>query len=162
MKKPALGMLAFIFLSAGVAWSQDAAAMSQMRPPTWRERYSSPRIESLRKEIASGRMTTEAFWQEVTKEGTPLVEPSKEGDKHQLVTFLWRGASETRSVLIVIDPFTAARPQDYLMQPVERSDVWHLTVRMPRGARFIYRVSVNGQDPEFLATSSWTPRWRTR
>ena len=110
----------------------------------------SPRIEALRKEIASGRATTEAFWQEVTKEGTPLVEPSKEGDKHQLVTFLWRGASETRSVLIVIDPFTAARPQDYLMQPVERSDVWHLTVRMPRGARFIYRVSVNDQAPGFF------------
>ena len=86
----------------------------------------------------------------MTKEGTPLVELSNERDKHQLVTFLWRGTSETRSVLIVIDPFTAARPQDYLMQPVERSDVWHLTVRMPRGARFIYRVSVNDQAPGFL------------
>ena len=45
----------------------------------------------------------------------------------------------------MIDPFTAARPQDYVMRRVERSDVWHLTVRMPRDARFIYRVSVNDQ-----------------
>ena len=42
MKKPALGMLAFIFLSAGVAWSQDAAAVNQLRPSTWRERYIEP------------------------------------------------------------------------------------------------------------------------
>ena len=109
MKKPALGMLAFIFLSAGVARSQDAAAVNQLRSSTWRERYSSPRVEALRRLIASGRATTDAFWSEVAKEGTPLIEPSNEQDKHQLVTFLWRGTSETRSVLVVIDPFTAAR-----------------------------------------------------
>ncbi len=144
MKKSVLGLVAFIFLHAGIAQPQDAAS-DQPSPSLWRERFSSPRIEALRKEIASGHATTEAFWQEVIKEGTPLIEPSKEGDRHQLVTFLWRGTSETRSVLIVIDPFTAARPQDYVMRRVERSDVWHLTVRMPRDARFIYRVSVNDQ-----------------
>ena len=83
MKTSALGVLAFIFLSAGVARSQDAA-VDQLRPSTWRERFSSPRIEALRKEIASGRATTEAFWQEVTKEGTPLIEPSKEGTSTSL------------------------------------------------------------------------------
>ena len=144
MKKSVPSLVAFMFLHAGIAQSQDAAP-DQLRPSSWRERFSSPRIETLRKEITIGRATTEAFWQEVTKEGTPLIEPSKEGDRHQLVTFLWRGTTETRSVLIVIDPFTAARPQDYVMRRVERSDVWHFTVRMPRDARFIYRVSVNDQ-----------------
>ena len=109
---------------------------------------SDTRARELRRcedKFASGGASTDAFWSEVAKEGTPLIEPSNEGDKHQLVTFLWRGTSETRSVLIVIDPFTAARPQDYVMRRVEHSDIWHLTVRMPRDARFIYRVSVNDQ-----------------
>jgi len=151
MKKAALSMLAFAFLHVGIAHPQDAAPVNQLRPSPWRERFSSPRIETLRKEIVAGRANTEAFWQEVTKEGTPLIEPSSAGDKHQLVTFLWRATSQTRSVLIVIDPFTYVRPQDYLMRRVAQSDVWHLTVRMPRGARFIYRVSLNDQlDPGFF------------
>ncbi len=133
------------FLSRRNRSSRKTPLPDQLRPSSWRERFSSPRIEALQKEIASGRTTTDAFWSEVTKEGTPLIEPSNERDKHQLVTFLWRGTPETRSVLVVIDPFTAARPQDYVMRRVERSDVWHLTVRMPRDARFIYRVSVNDQ-----------------
>ena len=100
MKKPALGMLAFILLSAGVAWSQGVAPVDQFRPSPWRERFSNPRIEALRKEIASGRATTDAFWSEVAKEGTPLIEPSNEGDKHQLLTFCGaahptRGASSS-------------------------------------------------------------------
>ena len=37
------------------------------------------------------------------------------------------------------------------MRRVGMTDVWYLTVRMPRGARFIYRVSLNSQlDPDFL------------
>lgn len=142
MKTGMLGMWAFVFLCAAAAQSQDLA-VDQLRPSSWRQRYSNPRVEALRKHIASGRGDTEEFWREASNDGTPLVAPSTEGDRHQLVTFLWRGASDTRRVLVVIDPFTAARPQDYLMQRVEESDVWHLTVRMPRGARFIYRMSVN-------------------
>src|SRR5688572_24397261 len=104
MKKSVLSLVAFALLHVGIAQAQDVP--DQLRPSAWRERFSSPRIETLRKEIASGRATTDAFWSEVAKEGTPLMEPSNEGDKHQLVTFLWRGTSQTRSVLVVIDPFT--------------------------------------------------------
>jgi enterochelin esterase-like enzyme len=150
MKTALLGMSALVFLHAGVARPEDAGLLDQPRPSTWRERYSSARVEALRREIASSRANTDAFWSEVAKEGTPLIEPSNEGDTHQLVTFLWRGAAETRNVLVVIDPFTAARPQDYMMGHLERSDVWHLTVRMPRDARFIYRVSVDQAGPRFF------------
>ena len=135
MKTAVLGMLAFVFLCAEIAYSHDAPPRDQLRQSSWRERYSSPRVEALRTHIASGLADTEAFWREVSRQGTPLVERSRKGDKHQLVTFLWRGGSETTRVLIAIDPFTAARPQDYAMERVDRSDVWHLTVRMPPGKR---------------------------
>jgi enterochelin esterase family protein len=156
MKKVVLGMSAFVFFCAGIAQAQGAGQFDQLRQSHWRERYWSARVETLRTKIASTPAAIDEFWREVAKEGTPLIEPSKEGNKHQLVTFLWRGTSETKSVLIVIDPFTAARPQDYLMHQLDRTDVWHLTVRMPRGARFIYRVSVNDSGAEFFGDLNLT------
>lgn len=150
MRRALFGMLVSVLLGAVDARSQDAALVERLRPSLWRERYSSARIDALRADITSGRAAADEFWRQVSKEGTPLVEPFTEGDRHQLVTFLWRGTSETRSVLVVIDPFTAARPQDYLLRRLEQSDVWYLTVRMPRGARFIYRLSVNSREPAFF------------
>ncbi len=47
MKKAVLGMSAFVFLYTGIAQSQDAAP-DQLRPSSWRERFSSPRVEALR------------------------------------------------------------------------------------------------------------------
>ena len=150
MRKVLLGIVWCLSLHAGIGQAQTSATDEQLRPSRWRERYPSARIEALREQIASGHASTDTFWAEVAKAGTPLVEPSDERDKHQLVTFLWRGTADTRSVLVVIDPFTAARPQDYAMRRVEQSDVWYLTVRMPRDARFIYRVSANQPAPDFF------------
>jgi enterochelin esterase-like enzyme len=151
MKNAVLGMLALVFFDAGTAQTQNARPVAQLRQSRWREHYSSARVEALRTHLASTPAALDAFWRQVAKEGTPLIEPARQEDQHQLVTFLWRGTSQTRSVQVVIDPFTAARPEDYLMRRVERSDVWHITVRMPRGARFIYRVSVNDQSgPDFF------------
>jgi len=150
MRRALFGMMACVLLCAVDAQSQDPAQVERLRPSPWRERYSSARIEALRASIASGRATTEEFWRQAGEEGTPLIEPSREGDSHQLVTFLWRGTPGTRSVLVAIDPFTAARPQDYLMRRLEQSDVWHLTVRMPRSARFIYRLAENTHETRYF------------
>jgi len=65
------------------------------------------------------------------------------GDKHHLVTFLWRGGTETRNVLVWLSDFGGVRPRDYLMRRLEQSDVWFLTVRLPRAARFLYWLSPN-------------------
>src|SRR5262249_45441003 len=98
--------------------------------------------ESLAKELANGT-TTEAFWQEVSKAGTPLVESLGPTAKHQLVTFLWRGTADTRNVLVLWDPYSWVSPQDYVMHRLAETDVWSLTIRVPRGARFIYQLSIN-------------------
>jgi len=114
-----------------------------VKPSAWRDKYTSQRIEALRKDVATGHVSTVAFWEDVSKQGTPLIEPSHEGDSHQLVTFVWRGTPNTHNVLVVSDPFTWVRPQDYLMKRVRNTDVWYLVLRLPRRARFAYRLSPN-------------------
>ena len=51
----------------------------------------SPRLARLAKDLRSGKKTSlSAFWAEIEKGGSPLVEPIPD-HKHQLVSFLWRG-----------------------------------------------------------------------
>jgi hypothetical protein len=53
--------------------------------------------------------------------------------------------------MVIMNPFSVFAPRDYLMTPLEGTDVWYLTMRVPRGARFIYQLSpndpVNGPTP---------------
>ena len=108
------------------------------------EQYASHRIAALRKQIASGRTDTEAFWKEVAATGTPLVEPVTNDSKQQLVTFLWRAVTETRNVLVVGSfQLGGSSPLDYAMHRLADTDVWYLTVRLPAGARFAYALSPN-------------------
>ena len=116
-------------------------AGQELIPSAWRERDRSPRIERLRADVASGLTNTDAFWSEVKATGTPLIEPL--GEKHALVTFLWRGAPDTRNVVVLLSDFAGVRPQDHMMRRLENSDVWFLTVRLPPAARFLYRLSPN-------------------
>jgi enterochelin esterase-like enzyme len=121
----------------------------ELTPSAWRERDPSPRIERLRKSLASGDANTDAFWAEIKASGTPLIEPL--GEKHSLVTFLWRGTPDTRNVVVFLSDFGGVRPQDHMMRSLGNSDVWFLTVRLPRGARFLYRLSPNNPlDNAFL------------
>jgi enterochelin esterase-like enzyme len=116
----------------------------RLKPQPWSDPYPSPRMEALRKQVASGQTSTELFWKQVTQEGTPLAEPFETDGKYQLVTFLWRGARETRNVL-VIGSFNVPRatPLDYAMHRLADTDVWYLTVKLPAGARFEYQLSPN-------------------
>jgi enterochelin esterase family protein len=129
-----------------LAWSgsviDPATPLAQeLQPSTWQAKYRSGRIDALKRQLASGMASTDAFWREVAAEGTPLVEPAESGDKHQILTFVWRGAEDTRNVLVVMNPFTLFAPRDYLMTRLVGTDVWYLTVRVPRGARFTYQLS---------------------
>jgi enterochelin esterase-like enzyme len=104
----------------------------------------SPRIDALRKQVASGNSDINAFWKQVTAEGTPLVESIEKDRQHQLVTFLWRGTSETRNVFPVGSfKIGGLYPLDYVFHQIPLTDVWYLTVRLPTGARFTYGLSEN-------------------
>ena len=115
----------------------------RLAPSARTDQYSSPTIEALRKEIAAGTSSTERFWADVARKGTPLVEPQGTDGKYQLVTFLWRGTSLTRNVVVLGPNWGSRTPADNSMQRLADTDVWYLTKRLPAGARFEYRLSPN-------------------
>lgn len=142
----------------------------RLKPKPWQDPNPSPRIEALRKQVASGNADIETFWKQVVTEGTPLVESIEKDPQHQLVTFLWRGTSETRNVFPIGSFKVGGRyPLDYVFHQIPLTDVWYLTVRLPTGARFTYGLSendpllFNGFQPERFATTQVDPlnphRW---
>ena len=116
----------------------------RFRPAAWTDPYPSPRIQALRQQIATERGNPETFWRQVAQEGTPLVEPFGTEGKYQLVTFLWRAKFETRNVL-VSGSFEVPKQNslDFAMHRLADTDVWYLTLKLPKGARFSYRLSPN-------------------
>ena len=108
------------------------------------EGFTAAKIAALRQQIASGDRSTVAFWKEIAAEGTPLIEPIKGDRAHQLVTFLWRGGRDTRNVLVIGSyKVGGGAVLENLMYRVAETDVWYLTVKLPRGARFTYVLSPN-------------------
>ncbi|QIL44880.1 DUF3327 domain-containing protein [Acidovorax sp. HDW3] len=94
----------------------------------------SPRLRALVRTLAEGGVT-EAFWAERAREGTPLVEPLPDGQA--LVTFLWRGNAQTRSVRLFGSPSGNHDP----LQQLGASDVWWASFAMPLSARLSYRLA---------------------
>jgi enterochelin esterase-like enzyme len=142
----------------------------RLKPKPWQDPNPSPRIDSLRKQVASGNADINAFWKQVAAEGTPLIESIENDPQHQLVTFLWRGTPETRNVFPVGSfKIGGLYPLDYVFHQIPLTDVWYLTVRLPTGARFTYGLSENdplvftGFQPERYATTQVDPlnphRW---
>jgi enterochelin esterase-like enzyme len=125
----------------------------RLRSQPVKEKFTSPRMAALRKDVESGNSGAVAkFWQEIEKQGTPLIEPFKDSPADALVTFLWRAKAETRNVLILWFPYTVAHPEDFEMVRLGETDVWYRTVKIRRGARFAYQLSPN--DPLTFDESS--------
>jgi len=121
---------------------EKLALDERLKPVLRADKYLSPRIEALRREIESGQRGTDGFWRHVEAEGTPIAESYGTDGKYQLVTLLWRGDAGTRNVLVT----SSLNPPSYLdpqMSHLPGSDVWYLTLKLPTGARFFYRFSIN-------------------
>jgi enterochelin esterase-like enzyme len=107
-----------------------------------RDAVPSPKIEAMRQQIESGNTNTTEFWNVAAKEGTPLVEPLD--PRYDIVTFLWRAQGDTRNVFL--NPsFRIPRWElpDYPLNHLGKSDIWYLTVPLPKGARFTYQLEPN-------------------
>ena len=113
---------------------------ARMRALPPRDALSSPRIEAIRKQIDSGNTSTASFWNAVAKEGTPLFEPLNE--RYELVTFLWRAEGDTRNVYVAASIELPGPPNNALHQ-LGNTDIWYLTMKVPKGARFTYGLEPN-------------------
>jgi enterochelin esterase-like enzyme len=107
---------------------------------SWRDEFPSPRIEAIRKQVQDGNTSTVSFWADVAKDGTPLVE--QYDARYDLVTFLWRAEGETRNVY-VRGSFAVPALSKYELHRVGTTDIWYMTARLPRGARFRYQMEPN-------------------
>ena len=105
--------------------------------------FASPRLSALTKELETGnRAALDTFWQDVTKQGAPLVEPIEGDDRQVLLTFLWRAKEETRNVVVV----GGVAGHDFSKNQMTRlleTDLWYRTYRVRNDARFTYNLSPN-------------------
>lgn len=115
---------------------------SRLAPP--KALHESPRIKLLRASLEAGKQeSVDVFWDEVKKQGAPIIEALPGDTQNMLVTFLWKGTPYTQNVIVLRLPYAAASPDDYLMQRLGETDVWYTTVVIDRKTRFEYTLAPN-------------------
>lgn len=92
-----------------------------------------PQLKRLQQALVQGQ-STEAFWQQVQQQGTPLVEPWEGGQL--LVTFLWRDQGN-HNVRLFGSPSGDHNP----LRKLGGSDVWWTSVVMDPRARLTYALA---------------------
>ena len=65
-------------------------------------------------------------------------------------------------MLVVWTPYSAQQPDDYKMTRLAESNLWYKTLRLPKGARFLYQLSPNdtltrAPNAQRFATSQFDP-----
>lgn len=77
------------------------------------------------------------FWKEMESVGTPLIEAIPGEADDRLVTFVWRGSPQTRSVFVQFD-WEVENP---FLSPLRDTGIWYLSVRLDRRVRTVYRFA---------------------
>ena len=104
----------------------------------------SPRLATLQDRLKSGdRRALTDFWKEISEQGAPMIEPAAGNEREVLVTILWRGKEDTRSVFVFQIP-GIDKPMARLLD----TDLWYKTFRFQKGARFVYRLATDLPDPK--------------
>ena len=123
---------------------------------------SSPRIAGLEKAAGSGNggPAVAAFWNDIGRTGTPLIERVPGEPNHSWLTFLWRATSATTNV-VVIDGVAAGvgggDPKRSSMRRVGGTDVWYRTYKVRNDAAFTYMLSPNDSLEWLLGPRRSTP-----
>jgi enterochelin esterase-like enzyme len=104
----------------------------------------SPRLAALASQIEKGdKSSINNFWQEIEKNGTPLVEPAAGEKVFYLVTFLYHGSEETENVVLFIDRGLWGDIASNQLYRLGTTNIWFKTYRFRNDARFTYSLSVN-------------------
>ena len=153
---PATAMALLAFATASAAGQSPNAVSYPFRDA---DLSASPRIKQLRTAVEAGDSSAvEKFWDTLKDTGTPIVEPLPQSSGHSLVTFVWRGAGDTRNVIVIDGVATAVGgldPQRSQLTRLLDTDVWYRTYNVRNDARFHYwlipnstRTSVLESNPE--------------
>ena len=115
----------------------------------------SPRMVALKRDLAAGQGDSLArFWEEMAALGTPLFEAIPDDPEGRyLLTFLWRGDADTRSVTLSGLQWPPGEKKDRQLEHLDGTDIWYSHPYEVRSAhRTTYRLVPNdpGQpdDPE--------------
>ena len=107
----------------------------------------SPRIAGLKKSLEIGEVgALERFWQRVSAEGVPLIEPIPGDEKYGLVTFLYRADETTHHVVLHSELLRGMwwdRWSDALLERLPNTDLFYRSYRVPVEMRFVYWLSPN-------------------
>jgi enterochelin esterase-like enzyme len=106
---------------------------------------TSPRLETLQREVEAGNAAAlEAFWQEVSQQGTPLIEPIPGDGENSLVTFIWRAEHNNQEVAVV--SALPGRDSSEAMTHLPGTDLWYKTYKVRNDTRESYQFAVAGNN----------------
>jgi enterochelin esterase family protein len=116
--------------------------------------FASPRIAALQRAVEEkDPEAVERFWAAVRASDAPLVEPAPGSQQSSLVTFVYRGTSATRNVVVVDGVAVAVGgvdPRNSQMTQLAGTDVWYRTYQVRNDARFVYKLSENDSLQSFV------------
>jgi enterochelin esterase-like enzyme/SAM-dependent methyltransferase len=110
------------------------------------EIVTSPRLISLREELAEGKLTAlDNFWQEIAASSAPLVEPIPGNERDRLVTFLCRNDKDGVKIGLVSNLLGKMGEYEEMLH-FPNTDVWYKTHQLPKSTRETYQFSIDGQN----------------
>ncbi|MGI3129542.1 enterochelin esterase [Halopseudomonas pachastrellae] len=122
---------------AQLSLSLSAALPAPSPAPPATEPPASPRLRALQAALESGDLgALNTFWQQMTAQGGPLVEPSADG--RQRVTFVVRSPAATGEVRLLW-PTPGINTRQLALLP--GSDLRYLSIEVPAGTRASYRLA---------------------
>jgi enterochelin esterase family protein len=82
------------------------------------------------------------FWQDVERYGTPLIEEIEGDNENVLITFLYKGDSNVKNILIY-GAFPGFRYSENIMDRVLDTNIWYKTYIVRNNVKFKYNFSLN-------------------
>lgn len=107
-----------------------------------------------------GENAIEEFLCHLKEKGTPIIEELENDAENNLVTFIYKGDKEDKSVLFVpdigLDRFKD-NYKDFKMQRIMKTDLWYITYEVRNNLRFVYYFS-----PNDTLDDNWNDRFCNR
>ena len=106
---------------------------------------TSTKLETLRQELAAGNASAlELFWQEIGRQGTPLIEPIPDDDRNSLVTFICKAEKEDQTPSVV--NALPGRNSVEVMTLLPGTDLYYKSYKVRDDTRESYQFSIGGKN----------------